>query len=70
MTDSDEKPARISGLDLTVEYTNNDDGLWLVCPHPGETERYISLGYFPTVGDILDAARKHIADKHPLRGGT
>lgn len=49
--------------ELRVEYTNDDDGLWLVC---GElAENYVTnLGYFPTVGEINRAAEQHIAEKH------
>lgn len=38
----------------TLQYTIDDDGIWLVYGTDGSERR--NLGFYPTVADVLDAA--------------
>jgi hypothetical protein len=52
--------------DLTVQYTNSDDGIWLTCGDCAQrSDEYVmNLGHFPTIWEIKNAAERHIAEKH------
>jgi hypothetical protein len=51
--------------DLTVQYTIADDGLWLVDRKAPIAEAYVkNLGFYPTVREIVEAAERHVKEKH------
>jgi hypothetical protein len=47
--------------DLTIEYTNDDDGIWLLCAKHGKVE---NLDFFPTIPEIMKAVEVHIETRH------
>jgi hypothetical protein len=44
--------------DMTVEYTIQDDGIWLWCTCGAQ----ISLGFEPSPHQVADAAERHLHD--------
>lgn len=42
---------------MTIEYTNSDDGIWVEC----SCKESCGLGFFPTVEDVAYIAEVHRA---------
>lgn len=47
----------MSGHEIMVEYTNNDDGIWLFCSCGWKR----NLGYYVKVEDVIVARDEHLA---------